>query len=187
MSYRCFIVVVFPIKLSLCKCLIRVRNCSNNMVDKTSPRAENAVVFCCSVVYSDNTGSNLAIKNGLYSFEPDYTWKDVLKELDEKPTLPFCKADTADVGVSSKLNGSKKIYPDIDEAIEVVKNFNIDLKYVTFKICKAVATFEQKTKSSGPTVNAFQRSFQTQTLFEKKKKKLKDTESPRFTGICLQC
>ena len=128
-SYRCFIVVVFPIKLSLCKRLFRVRNCSNNMADKSSPRADN-VVFCCSVVYSDNTGSNLAIKNGLYSFEQDYMWKDVLKELlDEKPTLPFCKADMVDVRVSSKLNCSEIFYPDMDEAIEVVKNFNIDLKY----------------------------------------------------------
>ena len=107
--------------------------------------------------------------------------------MDKKPSLPFCKSDTVDVGVSSKLTGSEIFYPDMDEAIEVVKNFDKDLKYVTFKICKAAATCEQDTDktSSGPTVNAFQRLFQTQTLCEKKTK-LKDTESPRFTGICLK-
>ena len=36
--------------------LFGVRISSNNMADKSNPGAENAVVFCCSVMYSHNTG-----------------------------------------------------------------------------------------------------------------------------------
>jgi hypothetical protein len=38
------------------------------------------------------------------------------------------------VQISAKLNGSKVFYPDIEEEVDVVSQFDASLKYVTFKI-----------------------------------------------------
>ena len=106
------------------------------MAAKRPPDESSTTIFCCSIIYSQESPSNERITIRLYSFERDYTWHGVLMELpEEKPTnMPLGKADTVTVCVSAKMNGSKMFYPDFEEPADIVKLFDKELKYVTFKV-----------------------------------------------------
>jgi hypothetical protein len=49
------------------------------------------------------------------------------------------------VQISAKLNGSEVFYPDIEEEIDVVRQFDASLKYVTFKNVSTLCRVSNKS------------------------------------------
>jgi hypothetical protein len=77
------------------------------------------------------------------------------------------------------LNGAEVFYPDIEEEVDVVRQFDASLKYVTFKISsrKCVDSVPRQCVN-----NAFDHLMRTQTLCNKSAIK-KNTDETRFTGM----
>jgi hypothetical protein len=80
------------------------------------------------------------------------------------------------VQISAKLNGSEVFYPDIEEEVDVVCQFDASLKYVTFKISsrKCVDSVLRQCVN-----NAFDHLMRTRTLCNKSAIK-KNTDETRF-------
>jgi len=131
------------------------------MSGKRKERDGSLLTLCSNVNIRESDSTKNIIRNRLYEYETDMTWKDILNELlDEIPGTSIGKADTVAVALTPKLNSniSECFYPDIDETISVVKEFDDRLKYATFEIekfsCQPAA---KETTNPPPTVNAFNR------------------------------
>lgn len=156
-------------------------------------RPSEDVIFCCNVAYySNKTGKfENKISNRIYSFSHNDKWDDVLGDLlEEVDESTLGKADTVEVCVSSKKDGSEVFYPDYNERIEVIKQFDKTLKYVTFKItkfdtqCKDCEGTESSTSTKDinqNVPNAYDR-LMCGTQYIKKQPKLKADDGVRFTG-----
>lgn len=107
---------------------------------------------------------------------------EVVLEMDktDMSRLKTATREEISVQLSLKLHGSEIFYPDIEEEINVVRQFDKSLKYVTYKI-------NSNTVDPVPPqrANALHHIMQTQTLCTKSAPK-KDTNEKKFTG-CVHC
>ena len=103
---------------------------------------ETKVRGCCDLLYrrfpiKRRIGRHQNVKPHI-QLSPDDTWDDVLgdlqRELDDGYRLG--KSDSVEVCLSSKKDATEIFFPYYKEKIDVIKQFDKSLKYVTFKITK---------------------------------------------------
>lgn len=148
---------------------------------RSSPEDSSTIPLCVSI----QLNGERKISNRIYSFDSDDTWKQILTEVAlemDKTDMSRLKTATRgeiSVQLSSKLHGSEIFYPDIEEEIKVVRQFDKSLKYVTYKI-------NSNTVDPVPPqrANALHHIMQTQTLCTKSAPK-KDTNEKKFTGVYI--
>ena len=128
---------------------------------------------------------NNVIKNTIYEYSEDDTWRDVFDDLCDGQgggDLSLGKADTIDeVCLTHKLTSADVFHPDLEEPIKVALNFDKHLKYVTFKVKKFHHT-DENSNHEKPKTSAFTKLMHASSACEKKPQ-LKRTDGARFTGV----
>ena len=119
-------------------------------INRKRPCVRN-IALCGNVTVDGNN----VIKNTIYEYSEDDTWRDVFDDLCDGQgggDLSLGKADTIDeVCLTHKLTSADVFHPDLEEPIKVALNFDKHLKYVTFKVKKFHHTDENSNHEKPKT------------------------------------
>lgn len=108
------------------------------------------------------------------------TWEEVLHDLLDESDHDLSKTDTVEVCISKTSKSAEVFHPDFLEPISVIRQFDKDLKYVTFKIEKSTSSTD-KLQTTKTAQNAF--SILMGSSECKKHPKQKAEDGLRFTAL----